>query len=81
MSFEKKSFVWTLLIHLKARFWWTGTRDFSAWFAFNDAIDYRANTNGGEAAWLGYNKQLCTDVFDLLSKRWNVTRLVPGEKK
>ena len=59
------------------RFAWTGTRDFSAWFSFADAIDFRA-AHGGEAAWMGYNNQLCAQVFDYLSQRWNVSRVVPG---
>jgi selenocysteine lyase/cysteine desulfurase len=58
------------------RFWWTGTRDYSAWFAFLDTIEFRKQA-GGEAAWTGYNNGLCTSVFELLSKRWNVSRAVP----
>lgn len=59
------------------RFWWTGTRDFSAWFAMRDAIAFRRQ-HGGEAAWMAYNNGLCQRVFDALSRRWNVTRAVPA---
>lgn len=59
------------------RFWWTGTRDYSAWFAFMDTIAFRQQM-GGEEGWMGYNNQLCSNVFSVLSQRWNVSRAVPA---
>lgn len=58
-------------------FWWTGTRDYSAWLSMVDAISFR-KTYGGEEAWMAYNNDLCTQVFDVLSERWHVERPVPA---
>jgi isopenicillin-N epimerase len=60
----------------QTEFYWTGTRDFSAWLAMEDAIAFRMQ-HGGDAVWRAYNNELCARVFDTLSARWGVERTVP----
>jgi len=59
------------------RFDYIGTRDYTPWCAFGDAIDFRANRLGGEAKIIAYLHELAAYALESLPDRWSTEAVAP----
>jgi selenocysteine lyase/cysteine desulfurase len=58
----------------RQEFYWTGTRDYSAWFTIPYALEWRKQI-GGEEKIMKYNNDLCYDVSLRVAEIWNTSIL------
>ena len=58
------------------RFVWTGTRDYTAFCAMKDALEFRQSL-GGDPVIMGYNQGLARWAGHYLAGVWNTFLLAP----
>ena len=63
---------------LIGRYAYTGTRDYTAFYAVPNAIDFINNKLGGFRQMQNYNKSLLKLGCDILVREWNTSLLVPA---
>jgi isopenicillin-N epimerase len=68
----------TGLYDFVGRYAYTGTRDYTAFYAVIDAFDFINNKLGGFNKMQNYNKSLLTLGCDILISEWNTSLLVPA---